>query len=382
MILIFVEGEFPTVKGYGITTKFTLTSLHQLGVEAKVISARHTKNEVIDYDNQIFLIDNLIVRFLRKLAHRGDRIVNKIAWKSATCLGMYLTRKKVHTLSPEVIWVRDNLPSKTWLNCSNLQKIVIELHHMPKKSLVKKLQKQESEKFVLAPISLSILEAVAETGLKNKVIYSPMGVDIHEESNDAFFQESQGFQRIQSDPIRIAYFGKLFPGGYSKGYEDLLDLATHHSNLGFPSQVWIVGALPNENAILLEAINSRGLVHERVKSVGHVPHRRALQLMNEVDILVLPNVKNWKYFGSPLKALEYAATGIPILAADTRINRDVFDDNFQPFWYHTDSVESMHEKILEILSITETSRYAMESINFARKRTWIARTKKILEFVS
>jgi len=87
------------------------------------------------------------------------------------------------------------------------------------------------------------------------------------------------------------------------------------------------------------------------------------------------------YSGSPIKAIEYAATGKPVLASKSRVNEEVFLENCHPYWYQNANIESMHETLLQIFADPERVVKTRRMRAFAESRTWEIRTNKILEAI-
>jgi glycosyltransferase involved in cell wall biosynthesis len=103
--------------------------------------------------------------------------------------------------------------------------------------------------------------------------------------------------------------------------------------------------------------------------------------MQKCNILVLTSPKSNAYHGSPIKAIEYAATGNPILAARSTANEGVFTGGVTPFWYTPGDIENMHAAVVQILKCDDRELEGKKMRAFAESRTWRARTKKVLDQV-
>lgn len=378
-ILTIVAGKFPTKKAYGVTTGATLESIKSLGSEALCISFMPDGDfQPLELKhNQLYFPSHPLLSLCQRYAYKGGNITHKIAWRMQMNISYLFSIRKIKRIAPEVIWIRDSLPFFVNYGKFKDAKIVIEFHHRVKKSTKRIISKVEQSRIVLAPISPIIAGDLTEFELLGyKILISPMGIN-----PEIFAKAGDGIRtkgKDKSGPFRIGYVGSLRPGGYSKGYEDLIELASLHQKIGFDSRIMFVGIRKDEMSELENEIQEKSAPRERFELVEHVPHEAAIQLMNECDFLALTRAENSGYAGSPLKAVEYAAIGKPIIAAISPANCAVFTGIFQPFWYDADDVRSMHETLLKIMETVDLSAYQQESIHFANSRSWNTRTSKIL----
>jgi glycosyltransferase involved in cell wall biosynthesis len=252
---------------------------------------------------------------------------------------------------------------------------VIELHDLVKKGTVAQISKLKQNRVILAPISPSIQKDLERHKLPFKIVFSPMGVDLAQ-----FENREAGHLKI-GHPLKIGYFGKLAPSGYSKGYEDLLELAAFHQAIDFPSIIQLVGAADSEIEYLRQYAQRLKIKSGRFEFESHKRHQETISLMHNCDILVLTTPASTRYHGSPIKAIEYAATGKPILAAKSVVNEDVFNGHVSPYWYTPGDVTNMHEVVLEIMNDPNRELIAERMRDFAESRTWRVRTERILNLV-
>jgi glycosyltransferase involved in cell wall biosynthesis len=256
--------------------------------------------------------------------------------------------------------------------------VILEIHEIASASLVNRVSRISQNEIVLAPISEIILDQLKPL-IKEKyeVVFSPMGINPTKFSKNV---EIRNFQSVSNrNPIVIGYFGKLSPNGYSKGAEDIFHLARYHKEIDFPSQIHLVGLTANEVDVISETLQNFGVDKKKYILETHKEHDLAIAAMNLCDVLLLPKQRSNSYVGSPIKGIEYAATGLPILAAKSNANLSSYDSSVHPFWYEAGDIESMHKAIISIIGCTELDEFAQASKNFALKRSWLARTEGLLE---
>jgi glycosyltransferase involved in cell wall biosynthesis len=126
------------------------------------------------------------------------------------------------------------------------------------------------------------------------------------------FYESikKNFGRLRDDNMIVLLFVGVF---YERlrSPTPLLDLLEQvlgsSSELKERLQLHIVGP----EAVIYEALQLRPHLTDNVSLFGRLPHHRAVELMFSADCLV--NVGNTSFYQLPSKAIEYMATGKPIL---------------------------------------------------------------------
>jgi glycosyltransferase involved in cell wall biosynthesis len=382
-VLIFIEGKFPTEKAYGITTVNTVRALEEIGYEVFIVSfnslevGKQKKFSATHY----FIPESHLARIIRGRAYKSFGFLSKICWWISRTIAIRKAEKMILNIQPSIIWLRDRIPSRKIFDFSDRATFVLELHQLIKKSEIRTLSKISPSKLLVAPISDLIKRDFEEYGLKFTEVESPMGVNL-EQFSSKLVENPSANKMDSSKKIVLGYFGKIAPNGYSKGVEDLLDLARLHKRMNFLSNILIVGASQKE----CEDLNSNlNYGEDRFLSIDifpHLSHSEAINKMQSCDILVLPAASPDHYVGSPIKAIEYAATGKPILAASSQANRSVFNSTFQPFWYEPHNLDDMHLRLKEIIESSRLNEVFLESRNFAATRTWANRTQRIIDSVN
>lgn len=373
---MIILGRFPTDKAYGITTSNTLESLDNLGFSTLCLSYPDFKNHKSDY-HVINFKENWLARKLRTQAYLGFKYFNTIYWKISLQITIMNNNSTMKSVDPDVLWIRDGILLRSRFIKRSENKIVLEIHHSLTRSLIAQIRSIDPSRLVLAPISSIILNEIESSLIRNyKSVLSPMGIQKESFSKYSFVGNDR--ESKSEKPIILGYFGKLNPIGHSKGIEDILSLALHHEQTKFSSQFKIVGVQENEVAHLKTAITNLNLDLGKFDIISHKEHNEAVQIMFQCDILVLPEQKDKNYAGSPIKGIEYAATGKPIIAARSRANVSLFSGEFQPFWYNPQDVLSMQKSLARAMSTVNSKQYFNESRKFAFGRTWMERTRRII----
>ena len=375
-VLIVLLGRYPTEKAYGVTTKNTIESLDSIGIETVCVSYPDFGSSELKKGFYTFREGKLALS-LRMLSYRTFGILGKVCWKATTYLSLRQIPKMLENHAPTIVWIRDSRILNKFNQINSNAKLILEIHDAPTKKLIKNVCKIDPNRIILAPISKLISSQLSELAEKKyKIIFSPMGI------NPKLFSKKVNLRDLRSissgTPIKIGYFGKLSPNGYSKGTEDLINLAIFHEEINFPSKFNLVGLSSSEVMKLSESFAKLGICDERFILEEHKPHQLAIYAMSLCDILFLPKQQSDTYVGSPIKGIEYAATGIPILAGISKANLSLFENSIPVFWYQSGNMKAMHESIISIIESDNLEENASISRNFAFERSWSLRCSKLV----
>jgi glycosyltransferase involved in cell wall biosynthesis len=383
-VLILLQGRFPTEKAYGVTTTGTVEALFRLGYQVTVFSVGISKSELDSKDIHFKLKHYSETKFSKTtklIAFSGTGLINKIFWSIFWKLTYRHNKSAILAECADIFWIRDY----TMLHFVPKKKaIIFELHGLIDKSKKVKLKfKAEDEIVVFAPISRTIENQLSFLKSKVKIVRAPMGIE------SEFLETKEGIQKylqrievLQNDVLKglkIGYIGKFSPNGYSKGIEDLLELAKFNLKEQLEYEISITGGTDNELIMATNKLLEYGLTENDVKISGHIPHRAVFDKMKELEVIVLPMPASRRYVGFPLKSIESVASGRIVIAARCRIYEDIFNQSFEPYWYESGSAISMNNAIKEAFRDESLEDRLGKGIEFSSRFTWDARTKTLLD---
>ena len=142
----------------------------------------------------------------------------------------------------------------------------------------------------------------------------------------------------------------------------------------------IVGDGPDREK-LKSMVKLEGLEDSVVMS-GTMPIEQVAMVMANVDLGVVPKRKN--SFGDQAfstKIMEFMASGVPVLASDTTIDRYYFSDDLVQFAESGDSID-FADKILAFASDTDKQRTMRDrGLEFIRDNNWDVRKHEYLNLV-
>jgi len=383
-ILILLQGRFPTEKAYGVTTTGTINSLLNLGHEVTVYSLdSNYKNSDIDDKNYCLrhYIETKLSKRIKTLAFRGVGPTSKLAWVVFWKLILIRNRKELFSQKTDLYWIRDFMMLSFTPHSGPL---LFELHGILNswRSNILKL-KCKKRITLLAPISKGIQDSLILGKIDLPIIPAPMGIQAdYVETNSGvldYLDRIKNLEKSQYKGLKVGYVGKFSPNGYSKGIEDLFDLAAFDAATTKTYDISITGGSPNEVTFAVNKLSDLGLSKNEIEINGHISHPEAIRKMKCLDVLVLPMPASKKYMGFPLKAIESIASGRIVIAARCKIYQDIFDESFEPYWYEPNDVMSLNLAIIKALNDESLGKRLAKGLEFSSRFTWDARTKKLLD---
>ena len=381
---ILLSGRYPTEKAYGVTTNSTIKCLSDMGHSVYVLglSSNYSKDVPVVKNFSILEYEELrIAKFIKAHAFAGHGILSQLSWCIFWRILEVSNKSMLRKLNLDLIWIRD--PQMIRFT-THARKVILEIHQdFDLDKLTKRITARPEKKFVIAPISQSLLKRFEGSPLKAKTVFSPMGINLGDISNSEEALESLDLLmcaiRDQSRPLKVGYVGKFYPNGYSKGIEDLLGLTSKAEIKNIPLEISLTGGTESEINLVSKYIKKFGLDQTRLHLYQHVPHSHALEAMRNLDVIVLPSPNSANYLGFPLKCLEAVATGKIVVVSRSKIYEDVFNDHVQPYWYTPGDIDSLHECIEGAISDPNLSSKILEGLDFSKGFTWINRTDTLMK---
>lgn len=385
-VILVLGSRFPTEKAYGVTSRQTLESLLHLGVNAKIYSL---DSEYSDPDFELSqqftypLYQGFLFRFLLNISRIKNGKFSQRVWKLSIVISALMSIFRIKIQNPTIIWVRDPVLALIFRLGFRKTHLVLEVHDFNSKLIFKILSLFKSE-ICFAPINTTNLEFVKKFFPSGKFCLSPMGVRYESlASFDSIDKFCLDLVNVHSGrrKLKIGYIGKLAPGGYSKGAEDLVFLADFLQQNKYNAQVSLIGATPDEQFKFNKLQDQLNVNVEYLKIQPHIDHTTALQLMGSFDVLVLPMPKGGSYVGMPIKLLEYLASGRIVMVASCDLFHTLFDREFLPYFYTPGNSKSLYDQISFAVKDTNLHFKIKSGVNFASEFTWENRTTQILDYI-
>ncbi|TVR11468.1 MAG: glycosyltransferase [Planctomycetota bacterium] len=185
---------------------------------------------------------------------------------------------------------------------------------------------------------------------------------------------------IQRERLRAVYVGHLHAG---KGVELIVTL----SNLCPRMEFHIYGG-PVCRIPALTAVARR----ENCFFHGEIPHAEVSGILALADIALLPNKPHsWGHgetedigaFTSPLKLFEYLAAGVPVIASDLPVLREILCDNVNALLCPWNDADAWRKALERLYDEELRERLGKAGVNCIREcHNWQERTRKVISAVN
>jgi glycosyltransferase involved in cell wall biosynthesis len=297
-----------------------LHHIRRASIEANLIQVGHMARAVqsLGVDCELKLIKSL---------HRGGRADGlRIRWLNRTARafnalnGNVWLAMRAYLKRPDFIFTRSVELVKQADRFGHL--IVYELHSLPPPGSAKALALGHTVSSAAVRRIVTISRALADD-LVAEYGSPHQGCDIVVAHDGAKAGSRPGPAEVHVGPLRVGYFGHLYPG---KGMETIAALAPLLPELRFDVYGGTDADLARWRAVCVGQDNLT--LH------GHIPHDQVAARMAEFDILIAPYAAQVSHVGggdigrwmSPLKLFEYMAAERPIVTADMPVLREVVSD--------------------------------------------------------
>lgn len=380
--LYVLGSKFPTPKAYGVTCRETVEVLLGLSHETRILSysSDYTDNDFLKLTSFIMAFRTKhITRLLRNFGAKGTGTIHKAAWKISLMADLRLNNRLVKEFSPNIFWTRNSEIAYYYLRKFPGSKVVLEVHQRGADKNFRKLKRYGSN-LVICPINDHLYRSIEKFQFTCDIVKAPMSISeklIVSNEEIRIFKKS--LESRKSKGLKIGYIGKFSPGGYSKGIEDLLHLAKYYSSVNSSNSVFLAGGEKHEVNQIKQIAAELDISEKNLVISGHIRHSMAIEMMKTMDVLVLPLPLTNSYDGTPIKTLEYCASGKIVIAADAKLYREVFTGVFMPFWYEAANPDSLHQAIESAVCDSNLVNRISAGVQFASLYTWQNRTMRVLE---
>lgn len=306
------------------------------------------------------------VPFLDKLAV----VLNRNIIKLALNINFRLTKEFC-------VWTRDLRVSICSANLKFAS--LCEVHKELTDNEVNSLRGLRRPKFLmLGPISEYLMQKINQTASNMQINLSAASLPMA--ASPAFYASEEKYADYASyNAVKIGYFGSFETMGVKSGInqfaKSLFEISTHTFELTLVG-IGLSGRLEIES--LRATLN---LLGGTIEIVDYAEHREIPNLMRKFHILVLPYSESPFNLGRfPIKAVEYAASRVPILCSNTISHANILGHS-KAFFYDINEPSSLSNAIEDIMSNKELRENKIKNaFSWALQLTYENRAKSILEF--
>jgi glycosyltransferase involved in cell wall biosynthesis len=362
--------RYPTEKAYGVSYQNTAKTLSSLGHQVEIYSPSFQGLD--ESGTRVFQIAKNSYRFLKSQKWIARRLGKARSYFVELIFSLF-TLKRVHVINePVILWTRSVLLSLMASRLSNKSPnhIILEIHDANSRmNYLLKFARFNIRLTVVTPLGHQAMSLKNRLGKLNVIA-------VGNAASETYFN----LRRNTSNHFKIGYLGKSTSSGFSNNILSLIGLAELIEEEKMGLEVELVGISESEIADLI-AKEGKQTKPNNLRITGHIPHGQTYSHISSFNIGVVPYPES-EYHNQrfPIKIVEYAAAGIPIIVCNS-----VYLDSVIPreFVYFSDpTAESILNSVKEILN----SPFAAEQKTklaraWAGGFTYRSRTKKILDFI-
>lgn len=247
----------------------------------------------------------------------------------------------------------------------------------------RRLKHVKSKLRMVVAVTEKIKDMLVDLGLEEgSVIVQPDSVD------PAMYQDLPAKDMcrkklgLPADAFIIGFVGRFIVMGEERGIPELV-MAVGEVCKRKKDKIRLVcvGGPMDNVARYLAFASEAGIPDGRAMFFDLVPAAEVPLWIKSLDVAVIPYTPSihYSFFVSPMKAFEYMAAGIPILASDLPSLREVLDDGRNAVLVKPGDPEAMAEGIIRLLEDEGLRERLMQGMaEDVAGRTWARRAREII----
>ncbi len=249
---------------------------------------------------------------------------------------------------------------------------------------------------VFAPIIRRLKKIIVTTsGLRREfvrigipeeaILVLPNAVSLEEFSIDENQENCRRHLGLPQDRPIIGYVGVFVTYGVEKGIPTLVRSLAFLQNRYAPPLLVCVGGPVSFAEEYYRIADSVKVPREMLRIVDFQPRAEVARWMKACDICTIPfpRNKNFMEYASPMKLFEYMAAGVPVIASDFPVIRDVLEDGKNGLLVPADDPKAWADGMAKILDNPDLAeRLARGGRETVAGNTWENRAARAYLFMA
>lgn len=306
----------------------------------------------------------------------------------AFALGIDTQVQKAADSIPAIMWTQDLLVAAMLLRgeAPRSWRLVYECHGVPMRSfrfLLRRLNRASA----IVVTTRGIKDYLAASGVDiGRMIIAPNAVDLDRFHVGITRAECRQRLGLPLDRKIVGYIGKFRTYEMEKGIPELIrSMGVLVHSIDPPPILLCVGGPLDRVSSYLEIGAANGVAPELMRFEDFRPREEVPLWMKACDVCTIPSPGSVEFFAkyaSPMKAFEYMAAGVPIVASDIPALAEILTNGLTAVLVAPTGPEALAGGILQILNDpTLGSALAARALAGVKGNSWEARAARIIEFV-
>ncbi len=365
-------ARYPTEKAYGVTIGNTMFALSEQGISNSIVTWGKVRAD--EYGNTITSLKENPIRISPRMygslpvfIARASYILNQFIYS------FYFYKAKKTFEINSYFWTREPATLLVHSLNSKNSNYLIELHHSIGKIsrvFIKQLTRRNNVKIIVLNKESERYYSKIFPNVKIQIL----GMGVPKTFMDVVRTNNQW-------EFIAGYLGKGVSNGHDNELAEIV-YACKELNLEKNIKFTFIGLEPFYKEKLKKIIEKLGIPVNKIFFIDHVEHSQVSKELAKLDLGILPYPEssyNAERFS--LKALEYAAIGLPIVASDTKAHRILLDEAFT-YFYKKGDTQALAKGILAIKKDSDrNSSMSVSAREFSTRYTYDERALKLLQFL-
>lgn len=361
---LVLTARYPSEKAYAVTTRETARAANRAGYPTLVFAPTEAE------ESDIKSLSSPLIVTLSKFLGKKPLIIDKAIFTIRRYL-IAVEFRKANAKNQEIltIWTRDPIVATL---VPRHQELILELHQAPSKLdsiLCKFLNLRRN--ILVCTLTSSHQNNIQPLFTKHRVVVMPMAV------NQEFFD----VKRQELFKNKVVFLGKGWSSGHDNNLVQILqELAIYNNECQEDLGITFLGIEESYQNILKIEAQRVGIDRGKVEFISHLPHSQVPKNLIDFSIGLIPyretEYNNQRF---PIKALEYAAAGISIVASDIKANREILTTELCYFY----SPEILGDLSRVLKAMIDDSDSRLEKLENARvwasRHTYLHRVNVVID---